>query len=39
MGRTGVPQDISGVIAALSSDHFSWVTGQTVHVNGGIFLC
>ena len=39
MGRTGVPQDLSGVIAALCSDQFSWVTGQTVHVNGGIFLC
>lgn len=39
MGRTGVPQDLAGVIAALCSDQFAWVTGQTVHVNGGIYLC
>ncbi|WP_213515185.1 SDR family oxidoreductase [Paenibacillus montaniterrae] len=33
--RLGEPQDIAGVIAFLASEEASWVTGQTLRVNGG----
>jgi 3-oxoacyl-[acyl-carrier protein] reductase len=34
-GRTGTPEDIGAMCAFLSSDEAEWVTGQTIHVNGG----
>ena len=33
--RTGVPQDLSGTIALLSSDAGNWITGQEFVVDGG----
>ena len=36
--RLGEPQDIAGLIAFLLSDDAAWVTGQTYHINGGLFL-
>ena len=38
LGRLGVPEDIGGVTAFLTSDQASWITGQTLVVDGGIFL-
>ncbi|GAA2340747.1 MULTISPECIES: SDR family oxidoreductase [Streptomyces] len=38
LGRLGVPEDIGGVAAFLTSDHAAWITGQTLVVDGGIFL-
>ena len=35
LGRFGTPQDVAQVIAFLSSDLASYITGQTIHVNGG----
>jgi NAD(P)-dependent dehydrogenase (short-subunit alcohol dehydrogenase family) len=37
-GRLGVPEDISGAVAFLLSDHASWITGQTIVIDGGITL-
>ncbi len=34
-GRLGTPGDIAHVIAYLVSDQASWITGQTIHVDGG----
>ena len=34
-GRTGVPEDIAYAVAYLASPEAEWVTGQTMHVNGG----
>jgi NAD(P)-dependent dehydrogenase (short-subunit alcohol dehydrogenase family) len=36
--RLGVPDDIAGVVAFLLSDDASWVTGQTVVIDGGLTL-
>ncbi|MBV9817918.1 MAG: SDR family oxidoreductase [Solirubrobacterales bacterium] len=38
LGRFGKPSEIASVIAFLCSDAASWVTGQTLPVDGG-FLC
>ncbi|SDP16995.1 3-oxoacyl-[acyl-carrier protein] reductase [Nakamurella panacisegetis] len=36
LGRVGQPEDIANVIAFLASDEASYVTGQTLYVNGGV---
>ncbi|GAA3242514.1 hypothetical protein GCM10020256_66520 [Streptomyces thermocoprophilus] len=36
--RLGVPSDIGGAAAFLTSDQSDWITGQTLVVDGGIFL-
>ncbi|MFF3561286.1 SDR family oxidoreductase [Streptomyces sp. NPDC002574] len=36
--RLGVPEDIGGAAAFLLSDAAAWITGQTLVVDGGIFL-
>ncbi|MET8977200.1 SDR family oxidoreductase [Streptomyces sp. NPDC004539] len=38
LGRLGVPSDIGGTAAFLTSDQADWITGQTLVVDGGIFL-
>jgi 3-oxoacyl-[acyl-carrier protein] reductase len=38
LGRLGVPSDIGGATAFLTSEQSDWVTGQTLVVDGGIFL-
>jgi NAD(P)-dependent dehydrogenase (short-subunit alcohol dehydrogenase family) len=35
VGRTGTPDDVAGACAWLVSDEASWVTAQTIQVNGG----
>lgn len=35
LGRIGQPEDIAHVAAFLASDRASFITGQTLHVNGG----
>lgn len=36
--RLGVPEDIASCVAFLLSDEASWVTGQTITLDGGITL-
>ncbi|GAB1334400.1 SDR family oxidoreductase [Streptomyces sp. E-15] len=38
LGRLGVPSDIGGVAAFLTCAQSDWITGQTLVVDGGIFL-
>ena len=38
LGRLGVPSDIGGAAAFLTSEQADWVTGQTLVVDGGLFL-
>ncbi|MDX2591225.1 MULTISPECIES: SDR family oxidoreductase [Streptomyces] len=38
LGRLGVPADIGGAAAFLTSAQSDWVTGQTLVVDGGLFL-
>jgi 3-oxoacyl-[acyl-carrier protein] reductase len=35
LGRIGEDQDIADAVAFLVSDDARWITGQTIHVNGG----
>ena len=36
--RLGVPEDVAGAVAFLLSDQASWITGQTLVLDGGITL-
>lgn len=38
MGRLGDPADIAKAVAFLVSDDAAYITGQTLHVNGGMFM-
>ncbi|PMD16411.1 NAD(P)-binding protein [Hyaloscypha hepaticicola] len=35
-GRIGQPEEIAGVVVFLAGESASWVTGQTMRVNGGV---
>ena len=37
-GRFGEPNDVAGCVAFLASDEAGYVTGQTLHVNGGMAM-
>lgn len=36
MRRLGTPEDVAGLVAFLVSDAASWITGETVRVDGGL---
>ena len=38
MGKLGTGEDVSNCVAFLSSEQASYVTGETVHVNGGMYM-
>lgn len=38
MGRLGVPEDVAETVYWLCSDAAGYITGQTIHVSGGIFM-
>jgi NAD(P)-dependent dehydrogenase (short-subunit alcohol dehydrogenase family) len=38
MGRLGTPADIGNAVSLLCSDDASWITGQTIAVDGGLSL-
>jgi 3-oxoacyl-[acyl-carrier protein] reductase len=38
LGRMGQPYDIAAAVVYLSSDEAAWVTGATLHVNGGMAM-
>ncbi|MER3446851.1 MAG: beta-ketoacyl-ACP reductase [Candidatus Dadabacteria bacterium] len=37
LGRFGLPQDVAKVVAFLASDDASYITGEVVRVNGGLY--
>jgi len=38
MGRLGTGEDVSNCVAFLSSTEASYITGETIHVNGGMYM-
>jgi len=38
MKRFGLPEDVANMALFLTSDHSSYITGQTFHVNGGMLM-
>lgn len=38
VGRLGQPEDVAEAVAFLAGDPASYITGQTIHVNGGLYL-
>jgi len=36
--RLGAPEDVANVVMFLSSDLANYITGETIHVNGGMYL-
>ena len=38
MSKLGTGEDVSNTVAFLSSDAASYITGETIHVNGGMYM-
>ena len=36
--RFGQPDEVAEVVSFLSSDKSSYITGQTIHINGGMYM-
>jgi len=37
-GRFGLPEDVAASVVFLASDSAGYITGQTIHVNGGLLM-
>lgn len=38
LGRFGLPEDVAAAVGFLASSHASYITGSTLHVNGGMYM-
>jgi 3-oxoacyl-[acyl-carrier protein] reductase len=38
LGRPGRPEDVAAAVCFLASDEASYITGQVLHVNGGMYM-
>jgi len=38
LGRLGAPEDIAHAVAFLASQEAAYITGETLHVNGGMYM-
>jgi 3-oxoacyl-[acyl-carrier protein] reductase len=38
LGRVGTPEDIAAAVVFLASEQAAYITGQVIHVNGGMYM-
>ena len=38
LARAGSPEDVAGVAVFLASEEAAYITGQIIHVNGGLYI-
>ena len=38
MAKMGNSEDISSAVSFLASDYSSYITGETIHINGGMYM-
>lgn len=38
LGREGLVEDVAQAVLFLASEHANYITGQTLHVNGGLYM-
>ncbi len=38
LGRRGLPEEVASMVRHLAGPHGRYITGQTIHVNGGVYL-
>ena len=38
LGRFGDPEEVASLVNFLCSNDASYITGQTIHINGGLYM-
>lgn len=39
LGRMGTPEEVADAVAFLASVRAGYITGETLHINGGMYMC